>query len=404
MISIKGQTNIALGFFLIVAILGTLLRAFYVAPMPFNYEYLLHAHSHAALLGWVHLALMTLIYKFFLQKTEKSTNYFLIYGFTIFCVLGMLFSFPFQGYALYSIIFSSLYLISTYFFAGYALKNIPAEQKNSFSWKLVKSGLWFMILASLGPWAVGPIIAIAGKSSPLFDQAIFFYIHFLMSGWCIFTLLGLFFNRLEKNGFQIAADKAKDFVWLFNGGLFLSVFLNFLGNKPPVILNLLGGAGATLQVISFIWLLKMVKENLNLIQKEFNPVQFKFLKIILWIFGVKFILLFFGQFPYFAEIAFRYRDLAIFFLHLVFLGIISSTLFLYFVRYRMMKASKPAFWLFGIGFIITQSIILYRAMIAWLGFPGFFSINHILFTFTVFLLLGVGILFFGNLRSDTRKI
>src|SRR5690554_1346962 len=95
-INLRKHIGIALFYFLLVSLMGILMRFYFVAPLPINYKFLLHAHSHTALLGWIYLGLITLIYKVFLEKAEKPKLYRRIFIFTNITIVGMLLTFPFQ--------------------------------------------------------------------------------------------------------------------------------------------------------------------------------------------------------------------------------------------------------------------------------------------------------------------
>src|SRR5690554_8049063 len=138
MIQFKKHTQIALIFFLAAALLGLLLRYFAVSSIEFEYRYVVHAHSHVALLGWIYFALITLIGHFFLKDKIPRKVYRRIFGFTMFTVIGMLASFPFTGYALFSIIFSTLFLFASYFYVWAFFKYIPKSQRNSPAYKTIK--------------------------------------------------------------------------------------------------------------------------------------------------------------------------------------------------------------------------------------------------------------------------
>ena len=106
-IFVNKWAKIALHFLVFSAIAGVVLRYYNFTPIiGLNYKYLLHTHSHVALLGWMHLALVAALVKEFLPNEVQKFNKILLL--TIFTVLGMMLSFPFQGYAFISIFFSSL--------------------------------------------------------------------------------------------------------------------------------------------------------------------------------------------------------------------------------------------------------------------------------------------------------
>ena len=175
----KNHSTIALGYFLIIAFLGLLLRLFHVVDIPIDFKHIVHGHSHIALLGWIYTALTTLIYKLFLSEKLVDKKYKIIFWSTQITIIGMLFTFPFIGYALFSIIFSSLFIIATYFFVWLFLKYTSSEQKQTNSYKIIRAALWFMVLSSLGPWALGIIMNTLGSSSPLYRNAIYFYFCYL---------------------------------------------------------------------------------------------------------------------------------------------------------------------------------------------------------------------------------
>src|SRR5690606_36682010 len=83
--------------FFFAALMGLALRYAVLHPLGINYRFLPHAHSHVAMLGWVYLMLYVLFVHYFVP--EKKPVYNRLFWATQLAVLGMLFSFPFQGYA-----------------------------------------------------------------------------------------------------------------------------------------------------------------------------------------------------------------------------------------------------------------------------------------------------------------
>ena len=129
MIAIKKHLKIALGYFLIIAFLGVLLRLFYIVDVPINYRFIVHSHSHVALLGWLYTALTSLIYYVYLRDKPITKKYKILFWSTQITIIGMMISFPFAGYALFSILFSTLFLFGSYFFTFLFLKYTSEEHK-----------------------------------------------------------------------------------------------------------------------------------------------------------------------------------------------------------------------------------------------------------------------------------
>src|SRR5690554_6374643 len=185
MIKFKKHTQVALYFFLAAAILGLLLRYFAVSSIDFEYRYVVHAHSHVALLGWIYIAFITLIGYYFLKKSIPKKTYHKIYGFTVITVIGMLASFPFQAYALFSIIFSTLFLIASYFYAWAYFQYKPEDITSSPVSKTIKFAIIYMLVSSVGPWAIGGVMATLGPESFWYRTSIYFYLHFQYNAWMI---------------------------------------------------------------------------------------------------------------------------------------------------------------------------------------------------------------------------
>ena len=66
--------QIAILYFGIAALLGLLLRAYAVFPFGFNYKYMVHGHSHIALLGWVYVALTTMLHYLDIHASDNISN------------------------------------------------------------------------------------------------------------------------------------------------------------------------------------------------------------------------------------------------------------------------------------------------------------------------------------------
>lgn len=399
MIYIKKHIGAALGYFLLVALLGVLLRLFLIADVPATYRHLVHTHSHVALLGWVYISLTSLIYFLFLKEAKIDKLYRRIFWFTQFTILGMLLSFPFQGYALFSIIFSSLFLIASYFFAWMVLKHIPQKFKNKFSFRCIKAALIYMIISSIGPWALGAIMSTLGSTSIWYKIAIYFYLHFQYNAWFILALLGFLFFILEKQSLTPEESSFKIFFYLLNGGIVLSFFLSVLWTKPSAVFYNLAGIGAVLQVLAFWKLFLILARSWKNLKTNLLSKRLLFLVGVFML--VKIIMQLFSALPYFANLAYSNVDFVIGYLHWTFLGVVSLAIFAFLEHFRLWRINRIGFSFFLVAFFITELLIFYRGTAIWQGLtlPDDFFLY--LFLGSCLFPVGIGWIFLSGIKKQT---
>lgn len=383
--------------------MGVILRLFQVVPITWNFKYILHAHSHTALLGWIYIGIISLIYHIFISKTNKAKLYKRIFVFTNICVLGMLFSFPFQGYAVFSIIFSTLFLFASYWFVWFALKHVEPSFKTRFSWKLIKSALWYLALSSIGPWAIGGVMATLGPTSIWYKTSIYFYLHFQYNAWFIFALLGFLFYVFEQKKFVFEARKLKLIHTFLHLGVILSLFLSVLWTKPPGIYYLLGGIGAVFQILSFWIIYSISKNHFHAIKSEIGNRIFFLIKMSGVLMSIKLIMQLLSAIPYFAMISFVFKDFVIGYLHLVLLGIVTSSLIVFLNYFKFLRIPKTFLILFLLAFFSTEILIFYKAIAFWLGLPFFTSYYLLLALLSCLFPIAIAMLFIENIRGFSLK-
>jgi len=389
----KRQLQIALLYFCIAAVLGLLLRSFSMLSFDFNYKYVVHAHSHIALLGWVYVALTTLLHYCFAKDTSKNT-YNWIFWCTQITLVGMLLTFPFQGYALFSIIFSTLFLIVSYIFTYHFWKNIAPTHKKSNALKCVKASLIYMVVSSLGPWALGAIMSTLGPQSIWYRLSIYFYLHFQYNGWMLLALLGLFLFVLEQRGHIIPQ---KSFVLFFKAihiGIILTFFLSTLWTEPSTWLYVLGGIGAMVQIGAFLFFWKLTKTGIGVLL--LSNLQNRLLWTVVVLTCIKIILQLITAIPYFATMATRYLDFTIGYLHLTFLGVLSLGLFLFMDYCNLLRISKSSIAFYMVGFLLTETLIFFKGVSAWLQWKVFSGYALALNLCSLFIFLGLMLILFYN--------
>ncbi len=400
---VKKHTNIALAYFLLVGLMGVLLRLFFIFPIPADFRFIVHAHSHVALLGWVYIALITLIYKLYFSEVEKIRSYKLIIWFTNICVLGMLISFPFQGYALFSIIFSTLFLIASYWMGWFIFKHIPIKFKNTLSYVCIKASIWYMLISSIGPWAVGGIMSTLGSASIWYKLAIYFYLHFQYNGWFILALIGILFYLIEQLPVKIDKKRFNVFFYLLNLSIILSLFLSVLWTKPPIIFYILAALGAIIQVVAFLYFFRIIKSSWPLLKQKLSPNVRKLLKLSGLLLVVKILFQLISALPYFADLAFNYKDFVIGYLHWTFLGVVSLCLLAFLEHFKLIKLNGYLISLYLFGFIISEFLIFYNGVRLWLRWPAIPEQPLLLVGISALIPISIGILLVKNLTSRLKS-
>lgn len=392
--------RVSLGFFIISAILGLLLRLLFFRPVAgLNYQYLLHTHSHIVLLGWVFNALMAGVHFMLFQNIAKKKFFILFLLFQL-AVLGMMFTFPFQGYATLSIIFSTLHIILSYFWTVWVWresKSLPKLVKKS-----LRAGLIYLAVSTIGPFSLGPIVALIGSGSDEYFMAIYFYLHFLYNGAFFFILFGLFFWLLHNMNESINIDTAQRFLWFMNIGCVLGVLLSALWMEPPIVIYIIGGMAGIAQLVGLGYFIKILKQIWPTFKLKIgNATKVVFCLVFLG-FLLKVLLQAISAISSVATLAHEVRNYAIAYLHLVFLGVLSPFLFAWFNSVQLFPMSSVTrrfgLVLFWVGFIFTEIILVSQSQ--W-GIGAYYY--QFLFGFSVLLLVGVMLLAVGNLLFTKRQ-
>src|SRR5690554_1474898 len=349
MIKFKKHTLVALYFFLAAAILGLLLRYFAVSSIDFEYRYVVHAHSHVALLGWIYIAFITLIGYYFLKNSIPKKTYHKIYGFTVITVIGMLASFPFQGYALFSIIFSTLFLIASYFYAWAFFKYKPEDKKNSPAFKTIKYAIVYMLISSVGPWAIGGVMATLGPESFWYRASIYFYLHFQYNAWMILGVIGILLKILENHDVKIDRLLFKRFILTFHIGVILTFFISVLFTKPHLSIYTISVIGSLVQMLSFLFIYKLLRIHTGAINLIFGKIGQLLIRWTFFMLFIKMLMQLLGSFQYTANLITQNIYLTIGFLHWVFLGVVSLGLLALLQKSKLIWLNMLSVCLYLIG-------------------------------------------------------
>ena len=352
-------------YFIITILLGLSLRVSYIADVFFNIRHVTHSHSHIGLLGWIYTILSSLICQYFLRETDRKP-YFILFICTQFCILGMLFSFPFGGYFLYSIIFSSLFIICTYWFSIFFLKrskkynfirfsiskSVDVENDKPLSLKFVHWGIYFLILSSIGIWLLPVAIVKAGKGSDWYNSALYFFLHFQYNGWFLAVLFGLLVGEIEHKSL-LNSKRLKGALYNFVIGTIGSVTLSWVGFFNEPILYIIGNISGFLLLASIF---ELYRAYMQLEKPAFLMQMFLLLCML------KTIFIFLGSFPWIAEVVLPNREFVISYLHFTFLGVIGFGVLHFLEKNLHIHFPYWSLSLYTTAFVGSEILITYKGI------------------------------------------
>lgn len=393
-ISLSTWMKIPLLNLLIVSFIGIILRYKIAFALPFvDQKFLLHAHSHFAFSGWLSQLLMAFIVQY-LQNKKPYLNfkkYNTLLWINLISAYGMLFSFPFQGYGLVSISFSTLSVFNSYVFAVVVWKELNTLPIKSISHYWFKAALVFNAVSSFGAFALGYMIANKIASQEWYLAAVYFFLHFQYNGWFFFAAMGLFIQWLMDNDFAVNASLSKKIFWLFFAASIPAYFLSALWLPIPSWLYIIIVASAVAQLIGFIILFIHIKKNANSISNVISKPM-KWLWILSCIaLGIKLLLQAGSTIPSLNMVAYGFRPIVIGYLHLVLLGVLSIFLIGYFVAIKIIEYSaalKRGLILFVSGIIINEMLLMLQGVNAMM-YNNIDSINYLLLSAAIIMFAGL---------------
>ena len=396
--------KIAVLNFFLAAVIGAMLRLAFVTEIPgFNYRYFLHAHSHTALLGWLFSAYFILVvFQFNLQLARYRWLFWSLQG----SVFGMLISFPIQGYGLFSILFSSLHIILTYIFVVQVIGELwRKNEMSNFSSKLLITALIFLVLASIGTWALGIIMNSPLRGSAWYYASIQFFLHFQFNGWLIFGLLALFFQALSN----FAPFKKTQDIRFFYLFLVLSCIMTYAlavtWSTPDKFLFWTNSLGVIIQLAAWIIFSYWVFRHRTHIRTAVQPTAFILWTLAFACLTIKIVIQSLVAIPAIAVISYTIHNFVIGFIHLLMLGGISLFIFglLYHFEFWSTRLTSMTWGIriFIAGVVLTEGLLFYQGMRLWMSM-GFIP-NYHLVLFLLSMLLPAGLAFILTDLFRTRN-
>lgn len=358
----KSWITVSLVNLCIVALLGVFMRTKFLFPIRFvDYKNLLSAHSHFAFGGWVTLILMVLLLQQFLEPRMRQRKAYrvILWGIQLSAV-GMLISFPFEGYGLFAIIFSTIFIFFTYGFTWVFLVDLRKSGVKGPASILVKSALACLVVSSVGPFSLAYMMATNSGNATNFRDSVYTFLHFQYNGFFTLGVFALFFGQ---NAMRIG-ERAKKWVNWFVVALTLSIipslFLSLLWHFFNPLIRGLSFVGCFLLLLSVLFFVALWASQKDLFSFK-NRMAASLLQLSMVAFVLKSILQTGTIIPDLGNAVFGFRPIIIGFLHLVFLGVVTLYIFSHIVgsgSFSTGKLGRTSIVFFTLAVIFNEGILL----------------------------------------------
>lgn len=382
-------------YFFIAACVGLLLRAHFISPFTWlKFPYWLHAHSHLMFLGWIfNLLSLAFIHTHIDEKHRR--RYITLFLIIQVLLLGMLVSFPLQGYGFYSITISALHTALVGVFAVWFFKDTRHKAVDPSRW-FARISLIFFLVSAVGPFSLGPLMVNGLVYSKWYYFAVYYYLHFQYNGVFTFGVLSLFFGLLDERGVVLDPRLVKRFGYLVLLSCFPAYFLSTLWAKPGLTFNILGLIAAIMQLIALYYFILLIRSIPSLLINRISSTA-KLLFVVAFLsFITKLILQALSAHPYMAQLAYEIRNYVMAYLHLVLLGMISSFLLGWCMEQQWIR--KPTLlivMLFLIGFVGTELTLITPIPSA----GSLINSTNLLFFFSCMMVFGLGSILWNTFKG-----
>jgi hypothetical protein len=304
-----------------------------------------------------------------------------------------------------SIALSTFALWLSYVFAYKIYKAIPDNKEKAVSIKFTKASLFFLVLSSLGPYALAIIMAVKSSHQYWYHNALYFFLHFQYNGWFTFAVLAFLLKKLEKS-IVYNYKQAKTFFLLLAITCIPSYLFTSLWHHRPFSITIIIVITAILQTAALYFLWRLLYKNMKEIYTNLPAICRWLYSLAIGAFILKIILQFFVVQPELGQLAFAFRPIIIGYLHLIFLGFISMYLLAFLADKKIVslnyRVTAAGLITFATGIIINEVLLAIQgiASIYYLFLP---RLNLLLFANTFVLVAGAILLFRSALKTSEIK-
>lgn len=340
----------------VVALAGMIMRYKILFSLPvIQQKNLLHAHSHFAFTAWVSLLLMVLMMNIAVKHTGNPMrgSRTILISFSI-CSYGMLVAFLLQGYAFFSILFSTCSLLISIVFCIQFFRFLR-QHPGFTAARWFKAALTFNILSAAGTTYLAYMMGSGNIDQHRYLASVYWYLHFQYNGWFFFACTGLLLHYLVAKNIKL--PHSNTIFILLCSSCVPAYGLSVLWLQLPAWVFSLVAAAAAAQLLGWILLSKgLLRHQLfreSLLTRSFLVCAFLATCI-------KFILQAGSIFPSLSRLAFGFRPVVIAYLHLILLGMITLFLIGYLFAGKIIPLTRPtriAATIFLAGVLLNECLL-----------------------------------------------
>lgn len=405
---LKFSIHSAFFLFIITAISGIWMRAIPFFPsLAYEYENILHAHSHVAILGWAFLGIIIIFIAQLWNDMELSQKRKAILLVVVLFVVTILMfgAFIYQGYATYSIIMSTIHIFIEYWAIYFIFKHVKSQKNSSSVGRLyIYGALISLFISTLGPFFLGFLGAFGLRDSNLFEMTIYFFLHFQYNGWLFLFLIGTFIYILERKRITIRTSRLRNGFRIY----FISLFPWYISSimwadigDSMAIFAAIGNVGQWAGVIFIIMSFSNAWQTLEISSAKLTTVLLKTTFLLLFIKSSMELGLII---PPLANLVYDSRSIVIGYLHLTLLGFVSLFILSQFLLIHILNPYKKTVSLgitiFFLGFMLNELVLFTMGITSWINIGYLiYSTEALLFSSSL-LFLGISLLWLSMFGKD----
>jgi hypothetical protein len=390
----------------VVALLGFVLRSKMVFDLPgINFLNLLDAHFHFAFGAWITPALMLLlVHELLPDPINNRPVYRWIFAGLVFTSFIILLSTVFNSGRLLTTIFSSLFILITWFFSWVFLTHLRTADVNKTVRLLSVSAIGSLVLSSAGPIILIYLHEIRSTQPFFFRDAQYLYLHLQYNGFFTLAIFALVFYKLYPRISTSVQQRFYYFSVLLCVSILPSLFLSFLWQDPNILFRIIAIIGSILIFISITWFIVLASRLFEML-KLVEPAVRYIMVLSVSAFILKMILLALTIVTPVGNAVFGDRPIIIGFLHLVFLGFVSSFVLAWYLQIRILnpaiKLTKYALLIFLLVVVLNEIILTLQ------GLSSMFLLRSYLYSWPLWvlsigLLGGAILIYIASIRSKAH--